>query len=40
MNPLLVIVGTAGLVVLAFGLATIAWMKLMDYFEALMPSCH
>jgi hypothetical protein len=38
MNPLLVIVGTAGLVVLAFGLATMAWLALMDYFEALMPS--
>jgi hypothetical protein len=40
MNPLLIIFGTAGLVVLAFALATIGWMKLMDYFEALMPSCR
>jgi hypothetical protein len=38
MNPLLIIVGTAGLVLLAFGLATMAWMALMDYYEALMPS--
>jgi hypothetical protein len=40
MNPLLIIVGTAGLVVLAFGLATMAWLALMDYFEKLLPSCR
>jgi hypothetical protein len=38
MNPLLIIFGTAGIFVAAFWLATIAWMALMDYFEALMPS--
>jgi hypothetical protein len=38
MNPLLIIVGTAGIFVLAFWLATMLWMALMDYFEALMPS--
>jgi hypothetical protein len=38
MNPLLIILGTAGLFVLAFWLATIAWMALMDYLETLMPS--
>jgi hypothetical protein len=40
MNPLLIIVGTAGIFVLAFGLATMAWMALMDYFETLIPSCR
>jgi hypothetical protein len=40
MNPLLIILGTAGLVVVAFGLATMAWMALMDYFEKLIPSCR
>jgi hypothetical protein len=38
MNPLLIIVGAAGFTVVAFGLATMAWLALMDYFEALMPS--
>jgi hypothetical protein len=38
MNPLLIIVGTAGLVVLVFVLATMAWLALMDCFETLIPS--
>ena len=38
MNSLLIIVGTAGVVVVAFWLATMAWMALMDDFEALIPS--
>jgi hypothetical protein len=38
MNPLLIIVGTAGIFVLAFGLATRAWLALLDYFETLIPS--
>ncbi len=38
MNPILVIVGTAGLVVVAFCRATIAWMALMDYIETRTPS--
>jgi len=40
MNPLLIIIGTAGIVVVAFGLATMAWLALMAYFETLMPSCR
>jgi hypothetical protein len=37
MNPF-IIVGTAGLVVVAFSRATIAWMALMGYIEARTPS--
>jgi hypothetical protein len=40
MNPLLVILGTAGIFLAAFWLATMAWMKVLDYFEALIPSCR
>jgi hypothetical protein len=38
MTSLLIIVGTAGFVVVAFCLATTAWMALLDYFETLIPS--
>jgi hypothetical protein len=37
MNPLLIIFGTAVIFVLAFRLATIAWMAMVDYFEELIP---
>lgn len=40
MNPLLIILCTADIFVVAFGLATMAWMALMDYIETLMPSCR
>jgi hypothetical protein len=38
MNPLLIIVGTAGLAIVAFCRATIAWMALMEYIEMRTPS--
>ena len=38
MIPLLMILGTATVVVAVFTLATIAWMTLFDYFEFLIPS--
>ena len=38
MTPLLLIFGAAGLFVVVFGLATMAWMALFDYFEVLIPS--
>ncbi len=38
MNPLLIIVCTAGLVLVAFSRATIAWMALMEYCEMRIPS--
>jgi hypothetical protein len=38
MTSLLIIVGTADFVVVAFCLATTAWMARLDYFETLIPS--